>query len=182
MKSKNLILIGPRGVGKSKIAKRIGKLTNLPVISTDSVAAYELGGRSIANYVTEDCGGNWESFRNLEYQILDRLKNAQGIILDCGGGILFDIDSSGQEILSDRKASLLKEIGIIVFLDAEVDSLVEKVMDDPTRPSLSSEKSYRDILKRRLPIYKQISDIRIYMEDMKKSEAARRILDLSQFG
>ncbi|MCC5816333.1 MAG: shikimate kinase [Leptospira sp.] len=178
---KNLALIGPRGVGKSKIAKRISKLTERPIVSTDSIAVYELGGISIADFVASQ-NGNWRPFRDMEFSILEKLKNAEGIILDCGGGILFDLDeSTGKEILSIRKLSILREIAEIVFLDNDKEKLVKKVLGDSTRPDLSKQDSYASILERRLPFYKDSADFRLYLGDMKKEEAAKRIVDLTHF-
>jgi shikimate kinase len=178
---KNLALIGPRGVGKSKIAKRISKLTDRPIISTDSVAVYELGGISIADFVASQ-NGDWRPFRDLEFSILEKLKKAEGIILDCGGGILFDVDeNTGEEILSKRKLSILQEIAEIVFLDNDKDKLIKKVTGDKTRPDLSKRDSYSSILDRRLPIYKDSANFRLFLGDMKKEEAANRIVDLTHF-
>lgn len=176
---KNLALIGPRGVGKSKIAKRISKLTNLPVVSTDSIAVYELGGISIADYVAS-LNNDWKPFRDLEFKILEKLRTAQGIILDCGGGILFDIDEkTGKEILSKRKLDILKEISEVVFLDNDKDKLIKKVLGDTTRPDLSKVEDYSSILDRRIPIYKESADFRLFIGDMKKETAAKRIVDLT---
>jgi shikimate kinase len=175
---KNIALIGPRGVGKSKISKRISKITELPVLSTDSLAVYETGGLSIADFV-EKHDGKWQPFRDLEYSILQKLSSAQGIILDCGGGILFDVDENGEEILSERKIKILQEMANIIFLDNDIDLLVEKVSSDKTRPSLHSKKDYKDILKFRLPHYKEVAHYRLYLGDMKKEEAAKRIIELT---
>lgn len=175
----NLALIGPRGVGKSKIAKRISKLTERPAISTDSIAVYELGGKSISEFVAEK-DGDWREFRQLELRILEKLVSARGIILDCGGGILFDVDDKGNEVPSRKKISLLKQIAEVVFLDNDKDKLIKKVVGDNTRPDLSSVESYSSILDRRLPIYKDSADFRLYLGDQTKDSAAKRIIDLTQ--
>ncbi|MCZ8237306.1 MAG: shikimate kinase [Leptospiraceae bacterium] len=175
---KNIALIGPRGVGKSKISKRISKITELPVLSTDSLAVYETGGISISDFVLKH-KGDWRPFRDLEFSILQKLSTAQGIILDCGGGILFDVDENGEEILSERKVSILREIAMIIFLDNDIDHLVEKVSSDKTRPTLNTRKNYKDILKFRIPHYKEVAHYRLYLGEMKKEEAAKRIIELT---
>lgn len=176
----NIALIGPRGVGKSKIAKRMSKLIQYPVISTDSIAVYELGGKTIPEYIQE-CNGNWKNFRDLEYKILMNLKNAKNVIIDCGGGILFDIDQNGEEIPSQEKINLLRSISTVVFLDNDVEKLVRKVEGDSTRPPLSSQESYEQILLRRLPIYKEACHYRLYLNNYKKEEAAKMVLKLVGF-
>lgn len=176
---KNIALIGPRGVGKSKISKRISKLIDLPVLSTDAVAVYEMGGISISHYVETIHNKDWRPFRDLEFKILEKLRNASGVILDCGGGIIFDLDENGNEILSERKVSVLKEIATIIFLDNDLDVLLKKGSGDKNRPELNKGKEYAEILARRLPFYKEIAHYRLYLGEMKKEDAALRILELT---
>lgn len=68
----------------------------MPVVSTDMIAVYEIGGMSIPEFIQKN-EGDWRPFRNLEFEILTKLKTSQGIILDCGGGILFDLDTKGKK-------------------------------------------------------------------------------------
>jgi len=169
----NIILIGPRGVGKSKISRSLAKLTGQPVISTDAIAVYENGGVSIPSFVEKN---GWRNFRDLEYSILLKLANADGIILDCGGGIIFDLDEHGNEILSQKKLSILRKIGRIILLDRDFDELVEKVVGDKTRPDLSKSKEYSEILLRRLPHYQESAHFKIDTTDLRKEEIAEKIL------
>lgn len=170
----NLILIGPRGVGKSKVSRKLAKLSGLIAVSTDMVAVYELGGKPIPKFIQES-GGDWRPFRNLEYQILERLQTADGLILDCGGGILFDVDESGKEIFSERKWKLLRKIGKIIGLNQKISFLKEKVKDDSTRPSLSQIESYEKILQRRIPYYRSSSDHFLDIDDMEIEKIAKWI-------
>ncbi len=169
----NFILIGPRGAGKSKVSRSLSKLTNYPVVSTDSIIVYEAGGMPIPKYV--DSFG-WKKFRELEYAILKKLENSNGIILDCGGGVIFDLDENENEILSQRKLDILRKMGSIVLLERDFKELVEKVAGDSTRPDLAKNKMYEDILKRRLPYYQQSANIKINASNLKKEEIAQQIL------
>ncbi|ASV13453.1 shikimate kinase [Leptospira santarosai] len=172
---KNFALIGPRGVGKSKISRKLSKITGMPIVSTDMIAVYEMGGVSIPEFIQKN-EGNWKTFRDLEFQILVKLKTSQGIILDCGGGILFDLDTKGKEILSNRKIELLKSIAVVFGLSRPMEVLVEKVQNDPTRPPLSTLDSYRNILENRLPHYRSVSDYYLEIDDLKVEEVCSRIL------
>ncbi|TGK08881.1 shikimate kinase [Leptospira fletcheri] len=172
---KNIALIGPRGVGKSKISRKLAKITGRPMVSTDMIAVYETGGISIPDFIRNH-GGNWEPFRNLEYAILTRLSGSKGLILDCGGGILFDLDPSGKEILSDRKVQVLRENYTVVSLSRPTSVLVEKIQNDPTRPPLSSILSYKTVLESRLPHYRAHSDFQIALEERKIEEVCEEIL------
>lgn len=170
----NIILIGARGAGKSKVSRTLSKQTEIPVVSTDSVAVYEAGGLPIPKFVETK---GWKAFRELEYSILQKLINSDGIILDCGGGILFDLDETGNEIVSQRKLDLLRKIGRIVYLERGIEELVEKVKGDKTRPDLSKVTSYRSILEKRLPIYQEAAHFKLNLSKLSKEEAAERILD-----
>lgn len=170
----NIAIIGPRGVGKSKVSRRLSKLIGVPFITTDMMAVYINGGLSIPEYIKRQ-NGNWQPFRQLEFQILQHLQKAEDIILDCGGGILFDVDEFGQEFFSEQKFHLLKSLAKIVFLTRDTDYLIQKVIDDPARPSLSEITSYREILARRMPYYEKSADL-IQEADGLSSKQLARIL------
>ncbi|GBF44190.1 shikimate kinase [Leptospira ellinghausenii] len=170
----NIIFIGARGAGKSKVSRNLSKQTEIPVVSTDSIAVYEAGGLPIPKFVDKN---GWKAFRELEYSILQKLQNANGIILDCGGGILFDLDDVGNEIVSQRKLDLLRKIGRIVYLERGIEELVEKVKGDKTRPDLSKVTSYKQILEKRLPVYQEAAHFKLNLSKLSKEEAVERILD-----
>lgn len=152
----------------------------MPVVSTDMIAVYEIGGIGIPEFIQKN-EGDWRSFRDLEFQILMKLKNSQGIILDCGGGIVFDLDPRGKEILSDRKMELLKSMATVFGLSRPTEVLVEKIQNDPTRPPLSAIDSYRSVLENRLPHYRSISDYYFEIDDLRVEEVCSRILQKIEY-
>lgn len=169
----NIVFIGPRGVGKTKISRKLSKLTGQSQISTDMIAIYELGGMSIDEYIKHN---DWRSFRNLEFSILFKIKDCKNIILDCGGGIIFDIDQNGDEIISERKIDLLKKIGKIIWLDDDYDYLIDKVTNDDSRPQLNSKESYRETLERRSQCYRTIADECIMVNRKSTEKTIKKIL------
>ncbi len=173
----NIALIGPRGVGKSKVSRKLSKVLSMPVISTDMIAVYESGGISIPDQIKRD-NGKWNNFRKLEFKILENLSKSKNIILDCGGGILFDVDRDGIEFYSEKKVSLLKSFCTVFALSHNTEYLVEKVINDSERPVLSEINSYREILERRLPFYKSASDFYIPVEGLDPKDVAKKISEL----
>ncbi len=169
----NIAFVGPRGVGKSKVSRKLSKLTGFPVVSTDMIAVYELGGISIADFIKQ--GGTWNEFRDLEYKILQRLQNSKSIIVDCGGGILFDLDENGKEMESHRKIQLLKSFTKVIGLSHKTSYLIDKIKNDASRPSLSELESYEAILKRRLPYYEKFSDHYLDISEMEIEKVAKWI-------
>lgn len=172
----NFSLIGPRGVGKSKVSRKLSKLIAKPFVSTDMISVYETG-ISIPEQIKK-AHGKWTDFRELEYQILLKLSSSKNLIIDCGGGILFDVDQNGNEFYSEKKVSLLKSFSKVFFLSADTDFLVQKVINDQERPELSKINSYRDILIRRLPFYKQASDFTLEIDNVEPKDVAKEISNL----
>ena len=173
---KNIALIGARGAGKSKLARRLKKMCGRPVMSTDSLLSYENGGLSIAEIV-EQLG--WPALRRLEYEILLKLSQVQNVILDCGGGILVDVKAKDKgeykEYYSKDKAKLLKKHCHIIYLHWSKTYLIGKDMASAERPPLFLFGDYRKLLKERLPYYKKTADLIIIMEDYSLEEAASLI-------
>src|SRR6202047_3813165 len=52
---KNIIMIGPTGVGKTEIARRLAKLSNSPFLKTGGPKAYEVGyvGRDVESMIRD---------------------------------------------------------------------------------------------------------------------------------
>lgn len=170
----NIALIGPRGVGKSKISRKLSKLTGMTVISTDMIATYEAGGISISEYIKSN-NQDWRKFRDLEHSILLKLQDSRDLILDCGGGILFDLDSDGKEILSTRKTEILKKNFTIIRLSRDTEYLVNKMSRTSNRPNLSEVETYSQILKKRNPHYDSLAHFSIHIKNESPEEIAFRI-------
>jgi shikimate kinase len=176
MKNNNLAFIGARGAGKSRISRKLGKLTGRTVLSTDTLISYEARGESIPAIVKKE---GWKGFREREYAILKKISNMKGIIVDCGGGILVEAPKKGdnekKETLSNRKLTLLKSMATIVYIKRDIDWLIKKVADDPSRPDLAGD--YRALLMRRLPWYEDIADLVIDLEKMQSDNAIQYIIE-----
>lgn len=184
---KNIALIGARGAGKSKLSRRLKKLCEHPVMSTDTLLSYENGGLSIAEIV-EQLG--WPALRRLEHEILVKLSQVQNVIIDCGGGILVDVKGRSQssarnsssdgegpwdqseykEYYSKAKAKLLKKHCHVVYLRCSKRYLIAKNLISSERPALFGD--YKKLLKKRMTYYKKAADLTIDMEDYTIEKAA----------
>ncbi|WP_135079988.1 shikimate kinase [Terasakiella sp. SH-1] len=175
----NIILIGMRGAGKSKISRRLSVLTKRDVLSSDLLIQYDHGGKSIPE-ILSDHNGDWAAFRDMEYATLQKICALDGNIIDCGGGIIVDVDKDGNEIYSERKINLLRENGKIVWLKGDIARLAAKVKGDARRPSLSETKSAEDVMHRRLPFYEQAADIVIDIENHSKKQLTETVYEKIQ--
>lgn len=120
---RHIILIGFMGAGKTSMGKRLAKARGIRFVDTDQMIE-EQTGRIIRDIFAED---GEEYFRNLETELLLQLQKAQEpLVISVGGGLPV------REI--NRK--YLKEMGTVVYLKAEVETLVGRLQGDTTRPKL----------------------------------------------
>lgn len=171
----NLALIGGRGCGKSSIARNLARGNrNFTLLSLDVLIRYEMGGGRIPEIVEQE---GWEGFRDVEFRVLQRaVAFERGALLDCGGGVVVDLDAAGREQLSERKLSLLREHCRVVYLRRDADFLEAQIGKDANRPRLSGEQSFRKIMARRDPWYIAAAHCVLECGERSRSEIAREVL------
>ncbi len=168
----NIVLVGYRGTGKSSVGRILAAKTGMPVVSTDE-RIIEKAGRSIPEIVEEH---GWEHFRDLETAAIEEWTTRDGLILDCGGGA----------ILRDRNRDLLRSNGFVVWLTAEILTIVQRISHDDQRPSLTGAKSFTDevaeVLAVRTPLYEKAAHQTVPTDDRTPEQVAERILrDFAEF-
>ncbi|MEO5345871.1 MAG: shikimate kinase [Magnetococcus sp. YQC-9] len=156
----NVVLIGPRGVGKSSVSRALARQIRYPVLSTDLLISYENDGLPIPE-ILRRMDGDWRRFRDLEHTVVEKVMRLDGLIIDTGGGVVVDLDADGQEIFSDRKVSLLKQNGFVVHLTGDPARLAERTIRDPNRPALSQLFSEEAIMRHRDPFYRRAADLTV---------------------
>lgn len=173
---KNLVLVGGRGCGKSSLAKRLARTSrHFMLFSLDALIRYEAAGAKIPDIVARE---GWAGFRARELAVVEKVAAiAGGALVDCGGGVVVELDRDGRERYSARKIDALKRHGRIVYLHRSLDYLEQRAEDDGNRPALSGAESFRQIMKRREPWYRRAADHVIECGERSKSAIARDILD-----
>lgn len=142
--SRTIALVGLMGAGKSAIGKRLSLLLNLPFYDADheiEIAA----GRSVSDIFAER--GEAE-FRRGERQVLARLLGQPMHVLATGGGAFLDASTR----------ALLRERAVSIWLKADIDTLLRRVMRRRTRPLLLNtdpRATLERMLEQRGPIYSQ---------------------------
>lgn len=167
-------LIGVRGCGKSNVSRRIAAATKRPLLSTDVLIQYDNGGATIEQIATGP--GGWHGFRDLEFAVVAKAVAVGNPIIDCGGGVIVDLDQSHHEVFSERKVSLLREAGTVVWLDGDIEQLAAKAaIPSANRPALSDVTSLLDVMRTRMPHYREAADIRIDIDGKSRVEIAREV-------
>jgi shikimate kinase len=171
MKS-NIALIGPRGAGKSRLSRKLGRLLGKSVFSIDTLISYEAGGITISEIVKQE---GWRAFREREFEVLKKVCGMNGVIIDCGGGILVEApDGEGTvETFSERKAALLSRSASIIYVKRDLEWLLKKVKRDSGRPDLIGD--YEEVLQRRFPWYESVADFTLDMSTLDTEEALVRL-------
>lgn len=164
----NIVLIGYRGTGKSTVAEILGRRLSMRVVGMDD-EIIRRAGKKIPEIVEES---GWDHFRDMESKVAADLGSEDGLIIDAGGGV----------IVRPQNIDSLKKNGIVFWLVADKQTIVERIKDDTQRPSLSGAKSFVDeiaeILAERTPKYKAAADHTIDTAKNSPDEAAAAIADI----
>ncbi|MFP4285710.1 MAG: shikimate kinase AroL [Desulfovermiculus sp.] len=143
----NIFFIGPRGSGKTTLARAVAQRLGLVCTDTDELVQ-ELTGLSIAQIVQDQ---GWEAFRDLEHQVVRRICAQAGQVAATGGGV----------VLREENRNLLRSSGKVFYLMASAEVLHQRLADQEDaawRPSLSGLPADQEIaqtLVQREPLYFQ---------------------------
>jgi shikimate dehydrogenase len=139
--TKNIVLIGMPGSGKSTTGMELARITGSDFFDTDEMVA-STAGKTIPEILSES---GEAVFRQLETEALSDISKKCGCVIATGGGII--------KIPENRR--LIRQNSTCVFLDRAIDSL-------PTdgRP-LSQKVGVEALAKERLPLYNSWCDYKV---------------------
>ena len=159
--AESVILIGPMGVGKTTIGKKLAKALDLGFIDTDKEIVKEHG--SIAK-IFDKLGE--DHFRQLESTYL---KNALAI-----GGV---IATGGGVITQETNRKLLKE-GFVIYLSSNGRHMASRLLT-AKRPLLKNGISdWKRIYEERKPLYEELSNVEVQTSGKALSSIVSEIIEL----
>ncbi len=167
--SQSLILVGPMGAGKSTIGKLLASILDIPFSDSDRVIEEKTGADIPWIFDVEGEAG----FRQRETSVLGELLQAEAMVLATGGGI----------VMKDENRNLLKGDGVVVYLTASIDQLVERTYKDKKRPLLQvddPEAKIRELIALRDPLYREVADIIVQTDRRSPRAVAQEIADRYQ--
>lgn len=163
-----IVLIGPRGSGKSTVGLLLANRTGLPFVDAD----FELekrAGRTIREIFASD---GEAAFRDLEAEMLDDLLGRGSIVLATGGGV----------VIRPENRQKICAAGFVVWLTGSVEALWQRVQADPEtasrRPDLGvggTEEIARTIAQRE-PLYCECADLTVVTDGRSPEQIVNDIL------
>ncbi len=148
----NLILIGYRCCGKTRVGRHLAGLTGYDFVDTDQRIESDCG--ADIQELVRDRG--WACFRQVETRVLTRLLCRNNQVIATGGGI----------VLSPENRILIKKNAVVIWLTADPATIVQRLEADPQtcsqRPRFTTRsllEETRETLAARIPLYADLADM-----------------------
>lgn len=162
--NKPVVLIGLMGAGKSTVGRRLASVMGRDFIDADD-AIEDAAQRSISEIFAE-FGEAY--FRDGERRVIARLMEESNGVIATGGGAFVDPETR----------ALILEKGIAVWIDCDIETLVERTSRRNHRPLLKTGDP-REILTRLLnergPLYAE-AQVRVKSDEGPHADTAHAIL------
>ncbi|MET3856416.1 shikimate kinase [Rhizobium sp. OAE497] len=162
--SRNLILVGLMGAGKSSVGRLVASQLGIPFVDSD--VEIERVSRMTITELFAAYGE--EEFRALETRVMKRLLKNGPRVVSTGGGAF----------INDRTRKHIKKGGLSLWLKADLDVLWERVNKRDTRPLLKTEnpkQTLENLMNARYPVYAQ-ADVTVLSRDVRKELMADEVL------
>ena len=162
-----VVLVGMMGVGKSSVGKRLATLLGFRFVDADD--EIEKAAQMTIPEIFEAHGEAY--FRDGERRVIARLMGDEGsrTVIATGGGAF----------CNDETRAQILDKGIAVWLDSDIDTLVERTARKNNRPLLQGGDP-RDILTRlrdeRRPHYSQ-AQVQVHSGNGPHSDTLRKIME-----
>ena len=152
---KNVILIGFMGAGKTTVGERYAKKHGLPMVDTDWLIE-ERAGMTISEIFAQK---GEDEFRRTETAVLQTLlSDTQEKVISVGGGLP----------LREENRRLLKQLGTVIYLEVNPETVLKRLKGDTTRPLLQGgdvTQRVKEFLAVRGPIYREAAEMIVDVND-----------------
>jgi shikimate kinase len=147
----HVVLIGPRGCGKTTVGRLLARRLRCDFVDTDELVE-QAAGKPIAQIFAE---GGETAFRRLERHAIDQSLNRSRCVIAVGGGAVLD----------EANRAALRAAGVCFFLTAPAQELYRRLSADPrsasTRPPLTELPALAEVervLAGRQQLYEAMAD------------------------
>jgi len=165
MSTKNLVLTGFMGCGKSSAGALAAIRLGCPFIETDEMIE-KRAGISVSEIFKKH---GEERFRKLERQAVTEAAAGSGCIIATGGGAVKDADN----------VAALRKTGVIIYLKCSAEKIFENIKEDGTRPLLQGDdklERIKELLSGRECFYEGSADVTLDVTSLTIEETAEEII------
>jgi shikimate kinase len=163
MKTSRIFLVGFMCAGKSTVGPRLAHRLGWEFIDLDQ--EIERAQRRSIRKIFDDEGE--ANFRALETAALKTLDQRVNCVVALGGGAF----------TQEHNRSLIHHLGVSVFLDCPLETILDRCPPDGTRPLFRNAAQIRDLYERRLPHYRQ-SKLRVEVSSLEPDDIVDSILGI----
>ena len=164
--SKNIVLVGPMGSGKTTIGRRLAHELNQDFFDIDHEIIDKTG---VTIDHIFDIEGE-KGFRERESKMLENLCQMSNIILATGGGI----------VILSKNRKILKNTGLVVYLSSSVDQLLRRTAKSKSRPLLKNctdrRKTITELVDARDIYYREVASFIVDTTGKKLNEVINIII------
>ncbi|MBI4008970.1 3-phosphoshikimate 1-carboxyvinyltransferase [Candidatus Roizmanbacteria bacterium] len=168
--SKNIVLIGMRGSGKTTVAKMLSRKLDKPYLDLDEMLAKQM--KMSISQIVDKFG--WDFFRDQESEIVKQVSKRQGVIISTGGGV----------VIRSENIKALRKGGILIYLKAPLETLIKRVAgkigENPKMPALTDKKDPKAeiayVLSQREKLYQQAAHKILLTDNLRPDEVANKIV------
>lgn len=161
---RTIVFVGLMGAGKTAIGRKVSQALDLPFVDSDH--EIESVSRMAIPELFERYGE--PEFRALEQRVLERLLRAGPRVVSTGGGAF----------MNEQTRSAIGEHGVSVWLKADLDLLMERVVKKQNRPLLKNPDP-RAVMSRlmdeRYPVY-ALADVTVETRDARREIIADEVI------
>lgn len=164
--AKTVVMVGMMGAGKTAVGTALARLLGVEFRDSDEEIT-RAANRSIAEIFERD---GEAFFRARETEVIARLLRGNPCVLSTGGGAF----------LSEANRALIHEVGVSVWLRADLDLLWQRVRHKTTRPLLRTanpRETLRALYEARLPFYAEADLAVDSAADLSVEDMALRVRD-----
>lgn len=160
-----VVLVGFMGSGKSSVGRELSRRFGAPFVDVDERIESATGSPIRDLFALE----GEPAFREREKAALRDALSVKGCVIATGGGAFSDVENR----------VLLRSYAPVVYLEAAVETLLERLAGDLGRPLLRGgdrEEVVRELLSRRVPGYRT-ADVTVRTDGRTVEEVAGQVAD-----
>lgn len=144
---KSIVLTGMMGSGKTTCGKTLARRLGRDLLDTDAMIV-EQAGKSIPEIFAQD---GEPAFRDWETKICRQLAGREDLVIATGGGL----------VLRPENVALLKEAGVVVFLNRPADLIFDSTSMAGRPLAQDGKEAFLKTFAVREPVYRSAADVTV---------------------